>query len=134
MTTVYVALFIATFASGLQATLERSGIGRIEAMSRAAVIVSLPLIWTSNLGLIVVLVWSLVVLPLLPTVSTFLAAFICAALALTSISGPRRGNGLWRIVADMGVPLVFFLRLIASVAIGYLAFAYVSKSVPQLNG
>jgi hypothetical protein len=131
MAIIYTMLFIAIAAGVMQATLDKAGVGRIEALtpSRGSVtltLLSIPLTFLSNLGLIVVTIWSFFALPWLQTLGIVAAVYIVFSLAwsvfLTTL---RRNEHRWYSVISIGIPLIFSLRLICAACVVFLVVSYV---------
>jgi hypothetical protein len=127
--TPYVALSIAIAAAIMQAGLDKAGIGRVEAMrpsrsSAALVMLSIPITFLSNLGAIVITIWSFFVLPWLPTLAVAAATFVGFSLAWGTLVATLRRSSSWNIVVSVGIPLVFALRLLCVACVLYLAFRY----------
>lgn len=130
MTIFYLVLFTAMATGVMQATLDKAGVGRIEAtapsaLSNILVLLSIPISLLSNLGLIAIVIWSLFVLPLLPTLGVVAAGLIGFSLIWgVSLALLRRGAS-WQSVVAVGLPLVFALRLACSACIVFLVVNYV---------
>ena len=80
MTIFYAVLFAAIATGVMQTSLDKAGVGRVEAtvpsvLSNTLVLLSIPITWFSNIGLIVVTIWSFFALPWLPTLGVVSAAF-----------------------------------------------------------
>ena len=135
MSTLYAALFLAIATAVMQASLDKAGVGRIEATAPSAqtstlVVLSIPITWLSNLGLIVVTIWSFFVLPWLPTLGIVAVGFVGFSLVWGMLVGALRRRESWRSVVSVGVPLVFVLRLACAACVIYLAVSYVQAHAP----
>lgn len=132
MTTFYVAIFVAIAAGVMQASLDKAGVGRVEAsapsaFSNALVVLSIPITYLSNLGLIVITIWSFFVLPWLLTLGVVAAAFIGFSLMWGTVVAKLRRNESWYSIVYAGVPLVFLLRLICAGCVVFLGVSYVQQ-------
>jgi len=132
MTIFYVAIFVAIAAGVMQASLDKAGVGRVEAgappaSSNVLVILSIPITFLSNLGLIVITIWSFFVLPWLPTLGVVAAAFIGFSLVWGTVVATLRRSESWYSVVSVGVPLVFFLRLVCAGCVVFLGVSYVQQ-------
>jgi hypothetical protein len=114
----------------MQASLDKAGVGRVEAIapsvsSNVVVLLSVPITFFSNLGLIAVTIWSFFVLPWLPTLGVVTTAFIGFSLVWGTVVATLRRNESWYSILSAGVPLVFCLRLICAGCVLFLAVSYV---------
>lgn len=130
MTIFYVAIFVAIAAGVMQASLDKAGVGRVEAVAPSAssnvlVVLSIPITFLSNLGLIVITIWSFFALPWLPTLGIVAAAFIGFSFVWGTIVAILRRSESWYSVVSVGVPLVFFLRLVCAGCVVFLGVSYV---------
>lgn len=130
MTTFYVALFAAIAAGVMQASLDKAGVGRVEAIapsvfSNVLILLSVPITFLSNLGLFAITIWSFFVLPWLPTLGVFSAAFIGFSIVWGTAVALLRRSESWDSIVSAGVPLVFFLRLVCAGCVLFLAVSYV---------
>ena len=133
MTIFHVAIFVAITAGVMQASLDKAGVGRVEAappsaLSNLLVVLSIPITLLSNLGLIVITIWSFFVLPWLPTLSVVAAAFFGFSLVWGAVVATLRRSESWYFVVSVGVPLVLFLRLICAGCVVFLGVGYVQHS------
>lgn len=129
MTTLYLALFVAIAAGIMQASLDKAGVGRVEetAPSRSSnvlVVLSVPITFFSNLGLIVITIWSFFLLPWLPTLGVVASAFIGFSLVWGTVLATLRRSQRWYSITSAGVPLVFSLRLVSGGCVVFLAVSY----------
>jgi hypothetical protein len=132
MTTFYIAIFVAIAAGVMQASLDKAGVGRVEVIapsvsSSVLVMLSIPITFLSNLGLIVITIWSFFVLPWLSTLGVVAAAFIGSSIVWGTIVVTLRRNESWYSVTSVGVPLVFLLRLICAGCVVFLGVSYVQN-------
>ena len=130
MTIFYVALFAAIATGVMQASLDKAGVGRVEAtapsvISNTLVVLSIPITWLSHLGLIVITIWSFFVLPWLPTLGVVAAAFVGFSLIWGTVVATLRRSESWYNIVSAGIPLVLFLRLVCAGCVAYLGFNYV---------
>ncbi|MEY4978859.1 MAG: hypothetical protein RLZZ352_1129 [Pseudomonadota bacterium] len=129
MTYFYIALFAAIATGVMQASLDKAGVGRVEAtapsaISNTLVVLSIPITWLSNLGLIVIAIWSFFVLPWLPTLGVVAAAFIGFSLVWGTLVATLRRSESWYSIVSVGIPFVFFLRLVCAGCVVFLAVSY----------
>lgn len=130
MTIFYIAIFVAIATGVMQTSLDKAGVGRVEAgapsaSSNVLVILSIPITLLSSLGLIVITIWSFFVLPWLPTLAVVAAAFIGFSLVWGSVIVALRRSESWHSVVSAGVPLLFSLRLICAGCVVFLGVSYV---------
>lgn len=130
MTIFYIALFTAIATGVMQASLDKAGVGRVEAtapsaISNTLVVLSIPITWLSNLGLIVITIWSFFVLPWLPTLGVVAAAFVGFSLIWGTVVATLRRSESWYSIVSAGIPLVFLLRLVCAGCVAFLGVSYV---------
>lgn len=130
MNIIYAALFTAIATAVMQASLDKAGVGQVEATSpsrssNVLVALSIPITWLSNLGLLVVVVWSFFVLPWLPTLGVVAGTFIAFSLVWGMFVGVLRRSASWPSVFAVGIPLVFVLRLLCAANVVFLVVSYV---------
>ncbi|KRB98277.1 hypothetical protein [Duganella sp. Root198D2] len=130
MTTLHLLLALAIVTGVMQSSLDKAGVGRVEdtAPSKATialVMLSIPITFVSNLGLIVVTIWSFFVLRWLPTLVVIAIAFIGFSLIWGMTIATLRRSETWASLTAVGLPLVFALRLVCAVAVFFLGFSYV---------
>jgi len=130
MTALHLLLALAIATGVMQSSLDKAGVGRVEdsAPSKASialVMLSIPVTFVSNLGLIVITIWSFFVLRWLPTLVVIAIAFIGFSLIWGMIIATLRRSETWASLAAVGIPLIFVLRLVCAVAVPYLGFNYI---------
>lgn len=126
----YILLFIAIATGVMQASLDKAGIGRVantapSAITNTLVILSIPITFLSNMGLIVITIWSFFALPWLPTLGVVAASFIGFSLIWGTFIASIRRTENWYSIISIGLPLVFLLRLVCAASLIYLSFSYV---------
>lgn len=129
MNVIYVALSAAIATGIMQASLDKAGVGRVEATAPSAtsnvlVLLSIPITWLSNLGLIAITIWSFFVLPWLPTLAVVAAAFVGFSLAWGATVATLRRGQHWETGVAIGIPLVLSLRLVCAACIVFLGAQY----------
>lgn len=129
----YILLFTAIATGVMQASLDKAGIGRVEntassAITNILVILSIPITVLSNIGLIVITVWSFFELPWLTTLGVVAVSFIGFSLIWGTFQASIRSSENWSKIIAIGLPLVFILRLLCAASVVYLAFNYLYSS------
>ena len=114
----------------MQASLARAGVGRVEWLRDspgvlALMIVSIPLAFLSNLGLIGICIWSFFSLEWLPTVGVLAVGFIAWSFIWGSLLAGLRRSSSWDSILALGIPLMLFSRGITALAVGFLMWMYV---------
>jgi hypothetical protein len=114
----------------MQATLDRAGVGRTEWLrasfgSLILNLVSLPLNLLSNLGVIVICVWSFFVLHWLPTAGVVVTGIVVWGWTWGSILARLRRSPSWDSVLEIGISLLLFLKIITAGLVLFLAWAYI---------
>jgi len=130
MNLIYAALAMALVTAVMQANLDKAGVGRIEAtqptaLSNLRVMLAIPLTLLSNLGVLVVTVWSFLVLPWLPTLGVVAAAFVVFSLVWGFFVATIRRSDSWPAFVAIGIPLVFALRILCAASVVFLIVRYV---------
>lgn len=129
MNVLHFILALAIVTGIMQSTLDKAGVGRVEdtvmsSASNVLVALSIPVTFVSNIGLIVIIIWSFFVLPWLPTLGVIAIAFFCFSFIWGMLLGTWRRGGSWLSLVAAGPPLVFVLRLVCTVAVLSLSFSY----------
>ncbi|WP_265947792.1 hypothetical protein [Dechloromonas sp. A34] len=114
----------------MQASLDKAGVGRVEdtassTFSNVLVVASIPITFLSNLGLIVIAIWSFFVLPWLPTLGVVAGTFIGFSFIWGMLFTSARRSQSWDKIAAAGISLVIFLRLACAGCVVFLGFNYV---------
>lgn len=129
MVITFAVLVLAICTAVMQSSLDRAGVGRIESApasgsSTVLVMLSVPITWLSNLGLIVIAVWSLFALPWLPALGVVASTFIVFSLIWSAVLAALRRGRNWFSVVAVGIPLLFVLRLVCAACVVYLGISY----------
>jgi hypothetical protein len=129
MSIIYAVLFFAIATGVMQSSLDKAGVGHVESSpesrsSNVLVMLSIPITWLSNLGLIVITIWSFFALPWLPALGVIASAFIGFSLVWGIFLATLRRGSNWISVVAVGIPLVFVLRLVCAASIVYLGVSY----------
>ncbi|MCC7701425.1 hypothetical protein IGS59_04175 [Janthinobacterium sp. GW460P] len=129
MNALHFILALAIVTGVMQSTLDKAGVGRVEdtvisSASNVFVALSIPITFVSNLGLIVITIWSFFVLPWLPTLGVIAIAFFGFSFVWGMLLGTWRRGESWLSLVAAGPPLVFVLRLVCTVAVLFLGFSY----------
>lgn len=114
----------------MQASLERSGVGRVEHLPNGIMLLvlgtlSIPLTLLSNIGLIGVSLWALFILKMVPTIITFLLSFVGWGLIWGSILAITRRSVFWEYLLSVGIPLLMLLKTITASIVIYLGYTLV---------
>lgn len=131
MTELHFILALAIVTGVMQSTLDKAGVGRVEdtvpsCASNVLVMLSVPITFVSNLGLIVIMIWSFFVLSWLPTLGVIAIAFIGFSIVWAMLLAIWRRSDSWASLIAVGLPLIFVLRLVCAVAVVFLGATYVS--------
>ena len=131
MTELHFILALAIVTGVMQSTLDKAGVGRVEDIvpsgaSNVLVMLSVPITFVSNLGLIVIMIWSFFVLSWLPTLGVVAIAFIGFSIVWAMLLAIWRRSESWASLIAVGLPLIFVLRLVCAVAVVFLGATYVS--------
>ena len=129
MNALHFILALAIVTGIMQSTLDKAGIGRVEdtvksGASNALVMLSIPVTFISNLGLIAITIWSFFVLPWIPTLGVIAITFFGFSLVWGMLLATWRRGESWVSLVAAGIPLVFMLRLVCAVAVLFLGFSY----------
>lgn len=123
----YLILGLALALGVTQATLDKAGVGRVEFLpnGRALIVlgaISIPLNLLSNIGLILIAVWSLFALRLIPTLITVAVGFVGWSLAWGFILTTLRRSETWDAVLSVGIPLMLILKCATGALVIFLAY------------
>lgn len=129
---LHLILAIAIMTGVMQSTLDKAGVGRVEdavpsKASIALMLLSIPITFASNLGLIAITIWSFIALPWLPTLGVLAVAFIGFSFIWGMVLATMRRGESWQSLKAVGLPLMFVLRLVCTVAVLFLGFSFVHK-------
>lgn len=130
MNLLHAFLLMAIITSVMQASLDKRGIGRIEKLKSSTknnflFTLSIPITILSNIGVIGVTVWSFFIMPWLPTLIVFVTAYVAFSLAWGIFLGTILRTPKLDTLIRFGVPIVFMLRLIASISVVYIGLSYI---------
>ncbi|GEM_PF-4315112 len=130
---LYVVLAIAIVCGVTQASLDRAGAGRVEWLRESPgalglMVVSIPLMLLSNLGLIAICIWAFFALKWVPVVGVLLCAFVVWSLGWGHFLANFRRTESWESFLPLSIPLVLLLRLATSVAVVFLAWSFYMHS------
>ena len=126
---LYAVLAFALACGITQASLDRAGAGRVEWLREtggalALMVVSIPLLFLSNFGLIAICIWAFFVLSPLPVAGVLLITLVLWGFGWGAVLASLRRSEAWESVLTIGIPLVMFLRLITAVAVVFLAWSF----------
>jgi hypothetical protein len=129
MNLIYSALSLALVTSVMQSSLDRRGIGRVEetinsTANNALIMLSIPITLLSNIGLIVITIWTFFVLPWIPSLGVITGAWIGFSLIWGNFLSILRRSESWEYLMKNGIPLVFSLRLICFICVVFLGICY----------
>ena len=132
--TTYLILSIAIICGVMQASLDRAGVGQVEALppsplSNILVALSIPITLLSNIGLIIVCIWSAIAIKQhIQAVAVIVGVFVVYSLIWGAIVASLRRAGGWENILSIGVGLVFVLRLVTAssvIIVGLINAGYV---------
>ncbi len=129
MNLLHLALFIAIISSVMQASLDKRGVGRIEELKSSTqnnilVILSVPITFLSNIGVIGITIWSFFIMSWIPTLILFIISYVAFSLVWGIFIGSILRTEKWDTLIKLGIPIIFLLRLIASISVCYIALSY----------
>ncbi len=129
MNLLHLALFIAIISSVMQASLDKRGVGRIEELKSSTqnnilVILSVPITFLSNIGVIGITIWSFFIMSWIPTLIIFIISYVAFSLVWGIFIGSILRTEKWDTLIKLGIPIIFLLRLIASISVCYIALSY----------
>lgn len=130
MNLLHLVLFIAIISSVMQASLDKRGAGRIEELKSSTqnnilVILSVPITFLSNIGVIGVTIWSFFMMSWIPTLIVFIISYVAFSLVWGIFIGSILRTEKWDALIKLGIPIIFLLRLIASISVCYIALSYI---------
>lgn len=130
---LYAVLAFAVVCGVAQASLHRAGAGRVEWLREspgalALLVVSIPLSFLSNLGLIATSIWAFFVLNWLAVAGVLLCGIAIWGFILGHFLAKFRLSESWGSFLSLSVPLVLLLRLATAAAVVFLAWSFFTRS------
>jgi hypothetical protein len=129
LTNEYYILLIALIFGVAQATLDKQGVGRFEHMNNSVassivIVLGIPLNLLSNMGLIIISIWSFFVLEWLYVSAIVTIGFVIWSFVLTRLIFSREQSNKYEKLMLVGVPLQFINKTITSACVLFLAWSF----------
>ena len=129
LTNEYYILLIALIFGVAQATLDKRGVGRFEHMNNSVasniiIVLGIPLNLLSNMGLIIISIWSFFVLEWLYVLAIVTIGFVIWSFVLTRLIFSREQSNKYEKLMLVGVPLQFINKTITSACVLFLAWSF----------
>jgi len=129
LTNEYYILLIALIFGVAQATLDKRGVGRFEHMNNSVasniiIVLGIPLNLLSNMGLIIISIWSFFVLEWLYVLAIVTIGFVIWSFVLARLIYSRGQSNKYEKLMLVGVPLQFINKTITSACVLFLAWSF----------
>jgi hypothetical protein len=129
LTNEYYILLMALIFGGTQATLDKQGIGLFEHMNNSTIsnivmVLAIPLNLLSNIGLIIISIWSFFVLEWLYVVAIVVTGFVILGYLFGILMANIIRSSKYKKLALIGVPLQLINKTITSACVLFLGWSF----------